>query len=222
MEAEEGRRPSGQPPVAGVLLHRRWLGLATVLVLLVVVGAVVRFQGREAAVYPDLVVSTTPLEPGAASTMGALVIRYPDGQDIEILAVDATVSDNVEVIGALAAFPIPRNGYNLVQAHGGSFPPSLGHLDESGVDMEYVPATGRTFRWSEVGPDDYQGQIEVLIGVRVTNGGHGAVNGVAVTYRTGGTVQHEFFPWALVMCIGPDECLNPEEALEELDLVPPR
>lgn len=56
------------------------------------------------------------------------------------------------------------------------------------------------------------------------SGAVGAVNGVTVTYRLGGTTRSDHFPYALIMCVEPGPCdgLDTGDVLRSLGLLPAR
>jgi hypothetical protein len=55
-----------------------------------------------------------------------------------------------------------------------------------------------------------------MIGVRVTEGDLGGLNGVTVDYRLGHQRHTEYFPYAVVLCVEPLDCADVGDAEEVL------
>lgn len=221
---EQAMAPPRAPDEPGAPMRRpRWAVAATVVIGVMLAGlaaAVVVVRDRQAdaafAQQPDLVLTTSPLPAGTPFTLGSMFLANPQRLDLEILAVTPHVSDNVEVLGALALFPLPQRHVGVTGASG--FPPE--HPDPR---IQLQPATGRVFPGAETRLDsDGNGEaIEIFVGMEARSGPVGGLNGVTVTYRLGQQVHERSFPYAVIMCVGQEPCerLDEEQTLIDLHLL---
>ncbi len=136
-------------------------------------------------------------------TLGSIYIQRP-GEEVRVLEVSALMSPNVEYIGAVNVWPSNHAAQALSIGPGFPAPELKVHhpLDEAvpASETDNTPLPGTT------APQP----IAVAVGFRVASGDLGAVNGVRVVYTANGKKVTETFHEAVIVCVDPRPCDEPE------------
>ncbi|MGQ0845257.1 MAG: hypothetical protein ACT4QF_14110 [Sporichthyaceae bacterium] len=192
-------------------ISARWATAAVgALVLAVGAGSFIALAGGDDTGVPlerPIILNTlgTFKEPGQDTFSAAYLGLEDHGKHLEVLAVEARMSPNVEYIGAKAIWPrdVEKNGANPGNRFG--YPAYEAHEAFGTVvppeELDYVPKG-----W------DSPADLFVMAGFRVVSGDVGAVNGIQVTYKFGGKTKRQFFAHAIVVCKAPNPCKGPDGA----------
>jgi len=132
--------------------------------------------------------------------MGLIPLREK-GKDIEILAVEARTSPNLEHFDTAAIWPRDLESGDANPGNGFGFPARPASHPAFGV---VVPAA--ELNYSPKALKGTPGDLFVNLGFRLLSGDVGAVNGIRVTYRVGRQTKTQFFAHAVVVCKAPNRC----------------
>jgi hypothetical protein len=134
--------------------------------------------------------------------IAGLTLKHAEG-DIEILKLVPLMSTNVEFLGAYTVWP--RDFTGTYYAGGPGYPakdqprrhPAFGEIvpaDELGI---VAPKAGAT-----------PAKLTISAGFRIVSGDIGAVNGLTIVYRAGGSVHRELIRQAIISCVKPNPCTS--------------
>ncbi|MBA3743761.1 hypothetical protein [Sporichthya sp.] len=136
-------------------------------------------------------------------TLSSIYIQRP-GDEVRVLEVRALTSPNIEFIGAVNVWPSEYRATPLSVGPGYPAPELKVHhpLQEAvpAAETSLAPQPGVT----SAPP------LAVAAGFRVVSGDLGAVNGVRVVYTANGKKVTETFHEAVIVCVDPRPCDEPE------------
>lgn len=200
-ETSDGARPTP----GRTRLRSRWA--LTALAAALVVGGLGALWLRDGGgdlprQRPDFFYGIGSLATGSTDFQVGEMYIEEKGSDIEILAVEALTSPNVQQLGAIAVWPRDLGASEPNPGSGRGFPdPRV---------KRHHPAFGTVIPAAEVDfttpGDDEPRAIVVAAGFRLVSGEVGAVNGLLVRYRVGGDTKKRYFPYAAFACVANHPC----------------
>jgi hypothetical protein len=154
--------------------------------------------------YPDVDYGLHPLDPSATSfTLGSIYITEP-GKDPQVVSVRPICSDNLDYLGGFVVWPSDQHDSRL--GVGPGFPsPSQPHrhpLDQ------LIPAAETSYSGADSGGKPWP--LTVSVGFKFGSGDRALVDAVQVTYRVGGEIRHMLVKHAVIACVAPRNCAQPD------------